>query len=147
MQVTQDSYASARCGCRQLERFLTTPSLVRETSRYNPLQRVRAALGLGKPTPVAMDVALKAADKSFMDVILAQQVKHNIRALAASAANTRLHGAPFRHYLLYGMAHCCLHKRPQYLLSGTAQLCLHNKNNNICQGHILWMPQNGCLVT
>jgi hypothetical protein len=71
------------------------------------------------------------AGKSFMDVILTQQVKHNIRALAASAANTRLHGAPFRHYLRYGMAHCCLHKRPQYLLCGTAQLCLHNKNSII----------------
>jgi ATPase family AAA domain-containing protein 3A/B len=87
---------------RQLERFLVTPSLVRETSRYNPLQRVRAALGFGRPTPVVVDEALKAADKSFSDVILAPQVKHSIRALAASASNTRLHGAPFRHYLLFG---------------------------------------------
>ena len=97
--------------CRQLERFLVTPSLVRETSRYNALQRARAALGLGRPTPVAMDAALARADKTFSDVILAPDVKHSIRALAASAANTRLHGAPFRHYLLYGaplsLPHVC----------------------------------------
>jgi hypothetical protein len=90
---------------RQVERFLNTPTLVRETSRYNPLQRVRNALGLGGArTPVAMDAALAKADKTFSDVILAADVKDSVRALAASAANTRLHAAPFRHYLLYGAA-------------------------------------------
>lgn len=89
--------------CRQLERFLTTPPLVRETSRYNVLQQVRQRLGLGGGTPVAKDEALAKADKTFSDIILAPEVKHSVRALAASAANTRLHGAPFRHYLLYGV--------------------------------------------
>jgi ATPase family AAA domain-containing protein 3A/B len=81
-----------------------TPSLVRETSRYNVMQRVRAAFGFGGPTPVAMDSALRQADRTFSDVVLAPEVKHSIRTLAASAANTRLHGAPFRHYLLYGVS-------------------------------------------
>eukprot|EP00892_Ulva_mutabilis_P006304 jgi/Ulvmu1/4045/UM019_0022.1 len=89
-------------GFRQLERFLTTPPLVRETSRYNVLQQARQRLGLGGSTPVAKDEALAKADKTFSDIILAPEVKHSVRALAASAANTRLHGAPFRHYLLYG---------------------------------------------
>lgn len=82
---------------------MITPSLVRETSRYNVMQRVRASFGFGGPTPVAMDIALRQADKTFSDVILAPEIKHSIRTLAASAANTRLHGAPFRHYLLYGV--------------------------------------------
>jgi len=95
------TWASA---CRQLERFLTTPPLVRETSRYNVLQQARQRLGLGGGTPVAKDEALAKADKTFSDIILAPEVKHSVRALAASAANTRLHGAPFRHYLLYGVS-------------------------------------------
>lgn len=88
--------------CRQLERFLTTPPLVRETSRYNVLQQVRQRLGFGGGNIVAKDEALAAADKTFSDIILEPAVKHSVRALAASAANTRRHGAPFRHYLLYG---------------------------------------------
>jgi ATPase family AAA domain-containing protein 3A/B len=88
--------------CRQMERFLNTPSLVRETSRYNVLQRARNALGLNSGTPVAIDTALQQADKTFADVILAADIKDSIRMLAAGAANTRLHGAPFRHFLLYG---------------------------------------------
>ena len=67
------------------------------------LQRLRGSLGLTPGgTRVAMDEALARADKTFSDIILAPEIKHSVRALAASAANTRMHGAPFRHYLLYG---------------------------------------------
>lgn len=88
--------------CRQLERWLTTPALVRETSRFHLLSRLRNAVGLGGASIVNFDRALQHAEKTFSDVVLAPNVKHSIRSLAASAANTRLHGAPFRHFLFYG---------------------------------------------
>ena len=93
--------------CRQLERFISTPPLVRETSRYHMVQRLRNALGFGAPSGVSFDKAMAGAERSFSDIVLAPSVKHEVRTLAASAANTRLHGAPFRHFLFYGTHNMC----------------------------------------
>jgi len=40
--------------------------------------------------------------KDFSDIILPSQLHNRVRSLAATAANTKLHGAPYRHMLFYG---------------------------------------------
>lgn len=40
--------------------------------------------------------------RDFSDIILQDSLHSNVRLIAASAANTKLHGAPFRHMLFYG---------------------------------------------
>ena len=71
-----------------LERYLGQPSLVRETSR-----RWYGA-GKMKSNPVA--------PQSFDEIVLANNVKGRLQSLAATTANTRKHGAPFRNMLFYG---------------------------------------------
>lgn len=87
---------SAREGTRvagkTFERWFGTPRLVRETSR-KPL------FGRGS-TPREKDVA--EVRKDFGDIVLAKELQDHVRALAAVTANTKKHGAPFRHMLFYG---------------------------------------------
>jgi hypothetical protein len=40
--------------------------------------------------------------RDFSDIVLPGGLQDHVRALAAVTANTRLHGAPFRHLLFYG---------------------------------------------
>lgn len=81
-----------RVAGRTFERWFGTPNLVRETSR-KPL------VGRGS-TP-----ALKQSEdvrRDFADIVLDKQLQEHVRALAAVTANTKRHGAPFRHMLFYG---------------------------------------------
>lgn len=87
---------SAREGTRvagkAFERWFGTPKLVRETSR-KPL------VGRGS-TP--KEKSAEEVRKDFGDVVLQHELQDHVRALAAVTANTKRHGAPFRHMLFYG---------------------------------------------
>ena len=72
-------------------RWLGTPKLVRETSRRHWWQRSKA----GEKTS-------EEVRRDFSDIVLPGGLQNHVRALAAVTANTRLHGAPFRHMLFYG---------------------------------------------
>jgi hypothetical protein len=50
----------------------------------------------------AAAVVLVQVKRDFSDIILPGQLHDRVRALAATAANTKLHGAPYRHMLFYG---------------------------------------------
>ena len=80
-----------------VRRWLGTPKLVRETSRRHWWQRSKA----GEKTT-------EEVRRDFSDIVLPGGLQNHVRALAAVTANTRLHGAPFRHMLFYGPpgAHC-----------------------------------------
>ncbi|KAI8463565.1 MAG: hypothetical protein J3K34DRAFT_526885 [Monoraphidium minutum] len=84
----------ARVAGRSAERWLGTPKLVRETSRY-------ALLGRG-PSALTANKSSEAVKKDFSDIILRDGLHDQVRSLAAMAANTKRHGAPFRHMLFYG---------------------------------------------
>eukprot|EP00958_Prasinococcus_capsulatus_P023095 scaffold3354_cov369-Prasinococcus_capsulatus_cf.AAC.8 len=71
-----------------LERYLGQPSLVRETSRR--------WYGAGRMKPSSV------TPQSFEEIVLAKDVKGRLQSLAATTANTRKHGAPFRNMLFYG---------------------------------------------
>ena len=74
-----------------LRRWLGTPKLVRETSRQHWWQR-----GRGR------EKSAEEVRRDFGDIVLPGGLQDHVRALAAVTANTRLHGAPFRHLLFYG---------------------------------------------
>lgn len=74
-----------------LHRWLGTPKLVRDTSRRWLWQRGASA---GKTS--------EAVKKDFSDIVLPGQMHDHVRALAAVTANTKSHGAPFRHMLFHG---------------------------------------------
>ena len=40
--------------------------------------------------------------RDFSDIVLPQALQENVRSLAAITANTKAHGAPFRHMMFYG---------------------------------------------
>ncbi|KAJ9515868.1 hypothetical protein QJQ45_008745 [Haematococcus lacustris] len=80
-----------------VERWLGTPKLVRETSRFNVWKP-----SSWRSTPAKGTEEIK---KDFSDIILPGGLHNNVRMLAASAANTRKHGAPFRHMLFYDGCH------------------------------------------
>ncbi len=89
----------ARVAGRAAERWLGTPKLVRETSRAALLggaPGARPALlpGGGK--------SLEQVRRDFGDIILPGPLHDRVRSLAAAAANTKRHGAPYRHMLFYG---------------------------------------------
>ena len=91
-----------RFGFRYLERILGQPSLVRETSRRSPWQRL---FGGGAPPPQIMMEAAEGAEKAAVplrDVVLEHSLAQRVRSLAAATAATRQHGAPFRNMMFYG---------------------------------------------
>ncbi len=49
-----------------------------------------------------MEKAAEAVKRDFSDIVLPGGLQDHVRALAAVTANTRAHGAPFRHMLFYG---------------------------------------------
>ncbi len=76
--------------------FCLTAVQVRETSRSS----------LWKPSSLLSSVkSNEQVKKDFSDIILPSQLHNNVRSLAAMAANTKRHGAPFRHMLFYGKRH------------------------------------------
>ncbi|EIE18960.1 AAA-domain-containing protein [Coccomyxa subellipsoidea C-169] len=87
---------STRVGGKAIDRWLGTPKLVRETSRRHWWNR--AAGGGGG----SMEKATEAVKRDFSDIVLPGGLQDHVRALAAVTANTRAHGAPFRHMLFYG---------------------------------------------
>jgi ATPase family AAA domain-containing protein 3A/B len=96
-----------RFGFRYLERVLGQPSLVRETSRRSPWQRIFG----GRPPAAGMvtDAAAAGAEGSaaaaavpLRDVVLEHSLAARVRGLAAATAATREHGAPFRNMMFYG---------------------------------------------
>ncbi|KAG2495260.1 hypothetical protein HYH03_006533 [Edaphochlamys debaryana] len=79
---------------RTVEAWLGTPKLIRETSRFNVWNPKSWSLG-----PVKTKEDIK---KDFSDIILHRELHDTVRQVAAAAANTKAHGAPFRHMLFYG---------------------------------------------
>ena len=96
---------SAREGTRvagkAVDRWFGTPRLVRETSR-------RPLLGLGGGRARASPKSVEEVRRNFGDIVLAPELQDHVRALAAVTANTKRHGAPFRHMLFYGEAAACV---------------------------------------
>lgn len=84
----------ARVAGKAIDRWLGTPKLVRETSRTS-LIRPSSLLPAAKKS-------LEAVKRDFSDIILPGNLHDRVRSLAAMAANTKLHGAPYRHMLFYG---------------------------------------------
>eukprot|EP00955_Chlamydomonas_euryale_P111580 366076-Chlamydomonas_euryale.AAC.5 len=87
---------ATRVAGRTLDRWLGTPKLVRETSRanvWNPATWGRLS---------ARAKSFDDVKRDFSDVVLPEGLHNSVRMLASSAANTRMHGAPFRHMLFYG---------------------------------------------
>ena len=91
----------ARVAARVIERRLGAPSLVRETSRG-----MRGVLSAAAVSPVAAASSLlrrRGADgASLSDVVLHPEMANRMSELAVAVANTRAHGAPYRHMLFYG---------------------------------------------
>lgn len=87
----------ARAVGKQVEMWLGTPSLVRETSKSRPWLLGGAKKGQNVTQKTGQDVT-----KGFDDVVLPAPVFDHVRKLAAATANTKRHGAPFRHMLFYG---------------------------------------------
>ncbi|KAL6767968.1 hypothetical protein ACKKBF_B37290 [Auxenochlorella protothecoides x Auxenochlorella symbiontica] len=81
-----------RVAGKAVDRWFGTPRLVRETSR-RPLLGLRAAPG---------SKSAEAVRRDFSDIVLEPRLQDHVRALAAVTANTKRHGAPFRHMLFYG---------------------------------------------
>mmetsp|Transcript_11826 Transcript_11826/g.33741 ORF Transcript_11826/g.33741 Transcript_11826/m.33741 type:complete len:829 (-) Transcript_11826:2164-4650(-) len=73
-----------------IQRFLTTPSLIREYGR----QRWYPPFGCNNQN--------KSNEDSFHDVVLASRTKDRIVSLAEAAQNARRHNAPYRHVILHG---------------------------------------------
>lgn len=76
------------------DRWFGTPSLVRETSRRG--------WGRSRGTSTRAAKTVEAVRRDFSDVVLPDALHDNVRSLAAVTANTRQHGAPFRHMMFYG---------------------------------------------
>jgi ATPase family AAA domain-containing protein 3A/B len=81
---------------RTIDRWLGTPRLVRETSRFN----IWDVKTWGQSSQRAK--SFDEVKRDFSDIVLPAQLHNNVRLLASSAANTKKHGAPFRHMLFYG---------------------------------------------
>ena len=83
-----------RVAARALDRWLGTPSLVRETSR--------AGLWRKGSSSTTTAVAASNAKRDFSDIVLPGVLSDRVRGLAAATASTKRHNAPFRHMLFYG---------------------------------------------
>ncbi|GIL58833.1 hypothetical protein Vafri_13806 [Volvox africanus] len=79
---------------RTVESWLGTPRLIRETSRFSLWNPKSWSLG---PTKTKEDIK-----RDFSDIILHHELHDTVRQVAAASANTKAHGAPFRHMLFYG---------------------------------------------
>ena len=84
-----------RVAARALDRWLGTPSLVRETSRSGLWKK-------GGSSTTTTAVAASNAKRDFSDIALPGVLSDRVRGLAAATASTKRHNAPFRHMLFYG---------------------------------------------
>ena len=75
-----------------MRRWLGTPRLVRETS-------IRRLFGRGGRLEPKSSEDVR---RDFSDVVMPPALQRTVRSLAASTANTKRHGAAFRHMLFYG---------------------------------------------
>eukprot|EP00899_Mesostigma_viride_P002940 jgi/Mesvir1/12647/Mv02202-RA.2 len=115
-----------KLAARMIEKAMGQPTLVRETTRLKPWARGGGFLskeggGGGAVTAHSVptgalgaregDAAAAAAEshapltrvtRRFGDVILNKELLERVSRLAVATANTKLHGAPFRHMLFYG---------------------------------------------
>lgn len=82
-----------RVPMRTLSRPTTWPGRWWSLWRSPRQQRLLGLTGT-RPPPLA--------ERGFRDVILEERLKDHVRKTAAVTANTRQHGAPFRHMLFYG---------------------------------------------
>ncbi|KAK9789371.1 hypothetical protein WJX73_007444 [Symbiochloris irregularis] len=80
-----------RVAGRVFDRWLGTPRLVRETSR-------RRLFGSG----IGGHKSSEEVRRDFGDIVMQPVLQERVRSLAASTANTKRHGAAFRHMLFYG---------------------------------------------
>lgn len=85
-----------RVAARALDRWLGTPSLVRETSRSGLWKKGSSS------TTTTTAVAASNAKRDFSDIVLPGVLSDRVRGLAAATASTKRHNAPFRHMLFYG---------------------------------------------
>lgn len=67
---------------------------MRETSRRS--------FGRGGRNVSRAEKSLDQVRRDFSDIVLPKKLQEHVRALAAVTANTKLHGAPFRHMMFYG---------------------------------------------
>ncbi|KAF5841023.1 P-loop containing nucleoside triphosphate hydrolase protein [Dunaliella salina] len=70
---------------------------VRETSRFSLWKPKTWSQGGGAAAKGQEEIK-----KDFSDIILPGTLHDNVRMMAAASANTKRHGAPFRHMLFYG---------------------------------------------
>ena len=67
---------------------------MRETSRRS--------FGRGGRNVSRAEKSLDEVKRDFSDIVLPKALQENVRSLAAITANTKAHGAPFRHMMFYG---------------------------------------------
>ena len=86
------SREGTKVAARAFERYLGTPSLVRDTSRSNVFGRVRRMFS---SSSAEEEYAMK-------DIVLNKSLGERVRSLSGSLLMTKQRGAPFRHMLFYG---------------------------------------------
>lgn len=90
------SREGTKVAARAIDRYLGTPSLVRDTSRWSLFGRANG--GLRK-----VFSSSKSDEQYTMgDIILESDLSERIRSLSGSLLMTKERGAPFRHMLFYG---------------------------------------------
>mmetsp|Transcript_7428 Transcript_7428/g.21454 ORF Transcript_7428/g.21454 Transcript_7428/m.21454 type:complete len:430 (+) Transcript_7428:51-1340(+) len=85
------SREGTKVAARAIDRYLGTPSLVRDTSRSSMFGRMRRMFSSGKEEEYQMK-----------DIILNKGLGERIQSLSGSLLMTKQRGAPFRHMLFYG---------------------------------------------
>eukprot|EP01025_Chloroclados_australasicus_P012106 TRINITY_DN1551_c0_g1_i6.p1 TRINITY_DN1551_c0_g1~~TRINITY_DN1551_c0_g1_i6.p1 ORF type:complete len:596 (-),score=82.61 TRINITY_DN1551_c0_g1_i6:458-2245(-) len=91
-----------RVGAKAAERWLVTPRLVRDTSRQTLGSLYDVFLPWRWSLLKATTKSMEQVSKDFKDIVLNTELHDRVRSLAAVAANTKRHNAPFRHLLFYG---------------------------------------------
>ena len=86
------SREGTKVAARAFERYLGTPSLVRDTSRSNVFGRARRMFSSSSGEE---EYAMK-------DIVLNKSLGERVRSLSGSLLMTKQRGAPFRHMLFYG---------------------------------------------
>ena len=90
------SREGTRVAARAIDRYLGTPSLVRDTSRSNVFGRAMGGLRR------AFSSAQSGEEYTMKDIILNQSLSERIKSLSGTLLMTKQRGAPFRHMLFYG---------------------------------------------